>query len=877
MNVSPVKNKRKMKKTFTFIIAMLCPMLMMAQGWPEKYGGVMLQGFYWDSYSETTWNQLTSQADELSASFDLIWVPNSGQTKADEWNAPGNWGYENMGYMPVYWLRHNTCFGTEAELKTMIQTFKDKGTGIIEDVVINHKNGLSNWADFPNESVTTANGKTYTLTWATDMSNLWGICSNDELFTSGSPLGYHDGVQYTCSSTANADERDNFDGCRDLDHTNATVQQNIKTYLSYLTDELGYAGFRYDMVKGYAAYYVGQYDAAVNATFSVGEYWDNTAAVKQWIQDTKTYGGYQSAAFDFGLKFVINEAFGNGNWSALSDKGNAADTDINRYAVTFVENHDTDRDANHLGNNILAANAFILALPGTPCLFWKHWTAYKEPLKKMIAARKEAGINNQSRIVEQYEQDGGYVTVVQGTKRKVLVISGFPQGVDLTGYTCVVSGDSENPNFAYYISDDEVEPEAETITIYVNTDNADAYYLYAWDADNAFFTPWPGDKLSSLPTKNVGGKTWRYKTFDSSSLNIILNEGEGQAQTANIEGLTSDRFFEYNGGTSAADKTSENTYQELPDGVTYEEGKVFAYFEKPSEWGTDVKVWAWNGATNYTGGSWPGEAATKVGTASNGNEIWKWVCTTDNATPAYIIFNDGGSNQSNDLAFVNGGYYTASGLQGTITEFADRLNSLFNRQFTADYRSTICLPFAINANEMARLDGKVYALASYDDGYLHFNEVDEVEAFTPYVFIANTTGKSLMPFKRKIVEDGTALSATAGDFIFQGTVAKQTLNSDNTTTYFGYKAVDGTFVKIGKNGKIAPYRAYFAQPNTSNAKLSGSLFDSADVPTAITQRPMDNGEHTEIYSIDGRRMNVTAIGDLHKGIYIINQKKVVVR
>ena len=863
-------DKKDMKKITTFIAALLMPMLMMAQGWPEKYEGVMLQGFYWDSFGETTWNQLTAQADELSQYFDLIWVPNSGQTKEDQWNSPGNMGYKNMGYSPVYWLRHNTCFGTEEELKTMIQTFKAKGTGIIEDVVINHKNGLTNWADFPNESVTTTSGKTYTLTWCTDMTNLWGICSNDELFTSGSPLGYHDGVQYTCSTEANADERDNFDGCRDLDHTNATVQQNIKTYLDFLVNELGYAGFRYDMVKGYAAYYVGQYNKSVNATFSVGEYWDNAAAVKQWIKDTKTYGDYQSAAFDFGLKFVINDAFGNNNWGALSDKGNAADTEINRYAVTFVDNHDTYRDANALSNNVLAANAFILAMPGTPCLFWKHWTQYKEPLKKMIEARKAAGINNQSPILEQYYQNGGYVTVVQGTKKKVLVISGYPQNVDLTGYTCVVSGDEENPNFAYYISDKEVEePSADGITIYVNA-NSSNYYLYAWDQNGNYIdNAWPGTRLSTLNTTIINGKTWYYKTFDVSPLNIILNEGNNQPQTGDITGITSNQFFEYNGGTTAPNKTSENTYQEMPDGVTYEEGKVFAYFEKPSGW-SDVKVWAWNDNSNFTGGTWPGVSATKVGTASNGNEIWKWVCNDNNATPSKIIFNDG-SNQTANLDFINGGYYNLSGLQGVITDYTQRLNDLFNRQFTAESRSTICLPFSISESEMQNLNGKVYALASYADGYLHFNEVNKVEAFTPYVFIANTTGQLLLPFKHKIVADGTAKSVTAGDFTFIGTVAKQTLNSNSTTTYYGYKASDGSFVKIGSNGNIAPYRAYFAQPTTSNAKLSGSMFNE-DISTAIFNIQPTSSDN-RWYTVSGTAVEKP----LRKGVYINNGKKYIVR
>ena len=38
-----------MKKIYFTLLTMLFPLLMMAQGWPANYSGVMLQGFYWDS------------------------------------------------------------------------------------------------------------------------------------------------------------------------------------------------------------------------------------------------------------------------------------------------------------------------------------------------------------------------------------------------------------------------------------------------------------------------------------------------------------------------------------------------------------------------------------------------------------------------------------------------------------------------------------------------------------------------------------------------------------------------------------------------------------------------------------------------------------
>ncbi|MDE5923923.1 MAG: alpha-amylase, partial [Muribaculaceae bacterium] len=133
--------------------------------WPEKFEGVMLQGFYWDSYTgtdNTKWTTLTANASELSSYFKVIWVPNSAKAASN----PG------MGYDPVYWFsNHNSSFGTEAQLRTMISTFKGLGTDIIEDVVINHRSGVSNWTNFPAE---TWNGVTYQL-------GPEHICSTDEV------------------------------------------------------------------------------------------------------------------------------------------------------------------------------------------------------------------------------------------------------------------------------------------------------------------------------------------------------------------------------------------------------------------------------------------------------------------------------------------------------------------------------------------------------------------------------------------------------------------------------------------------------------------------------------------------------------------------
>ena len=131
-----------MKRISATLISFIFPLLMMAQGWPANYPGVMLQGFYWDSYSATQWTNLQSQADELSQYFSLVWIPQSAYC-----------GGQSMGYDDLYWFsNYNSSFGTENELRSLITTFKNKGIGTIADVVINHRKTLTSWTDFPSET-----------------------------------------------------------------------------------------------------------------------------------------------------------------------------------------------------------------------------------------------------------------------------------------------------------------------------------------------------------------------------------------------------------------------------------------------------------------------------------------------------------------------------------------------------------------------------------------------------------------------------------------------------------------------------------------------------------------------------------------------------
>lgn len=401
-------------------------------GWPAKYSGVMLQGFYWDSFGETTWKQLEAQANELAPYFSLVWIPQSGKAQHNP----------SMGYDVVYWYNHNSSFGTESELRSLISTFKSNGIGTIADVVINHRGNVSSWTDFPREEY---KGIIHQMTKD-------DITRDDEAAANGYSVG------------KNKDTGDNWSGMRDLDHRSEHIQQEVITYLQFLKNDLGYAGFRYDLVKGYAPRYTRLYNQASQIAFSVGEYWDgNYDSVKAWLDGTADEERkIQSAAFDFPAKYAINNACNNGQWANLvwmrnnvlpQPAGLIHMNGLQRYAITFVDNHDTFRPLKPLEDqenrdavkqNIMAANAFILTMPGTPCVFYPHWVKYKSELKTLIQARQTAGVHSESEVTVVKADNSGYVAEVKGTKKTLLVKLGPISYTAPNSYTAVASGENYN-------------------------------------------------------------------------------------------------------------------------------------------------------------------------------------------------------------------------------------------------------------------------------------------------------------------------------------------------------------------------------------------------------------------------------------------------
>lgn len=628
-----------MKKIYLTLIALLASINMFAQGWPANYSGVMLQGFSWDSYDYSQWTVLEKQADDMKGFIDLVWLPQSGKcietTKV-------------MGYMPYYYFNQNSSFGTEAELRSLIAKFKANGIGAIADVVVNHRN-TDGWYAFPAE---TYKGVTYQML-STD------ICKNDD--------GGSTAIQAKkggVSLSNNYDEGTDFGGCRDIDHKSENVQKVIKAYLKYLKDDLGYTGFRYDMVKGFDGSHVADYNDATGVEYSVGEYWDGNEKIESWINRTNK----KSAAFDFQFRYNVRDAVNgaaNGkvttssDWSKLNSNDNLMhDANYRRYAVTFVENHDTQKRSESeqndpLRKDTIAANAYMLAMPGTPCVFQPHWRAYKQEIKSMIEARKLAGITNMSNYTNKMAQNACFANETTGNKAKLIVVVGnntkaYTPGAD---YAQILEG----YHYRYYLS-----KSAETAWCNIPSGEYEAGFKA---------------KLTAVSQNSNAKLVYTTDGTDPTAKSKQVATGN----TINIDETCTLKVGLLSNGTVTGIRTYNYTVKAFePYTIT-----IYANADQVTNWGSAMYFYAWNSSETFTK-AWPGTAVTATKTL-NGKK-WYYMDFKIKSKDAIvnIIFNQGkDKKQSVDMN------------AGNSTKFYEITTTMSKGQYTCKDVTAIWAPTGI--------------------------------------------------------------------------------------------------------------------------------------------------------------------------------------
>lgn len=417
---------------------------------------VMLQGFYWESYrhghpekfstyGDTQWYDLVrAQADAIRAArFDLVWLP-----------PPSYAGQYSAGYGPKEYFKLDNSYGSFQQQRAMLEALLKDGAEPVADLVLNHRDGDTKWADFKNPD------------WDSRT-----ICKSDEAFSNpasevnGLPDSQRGAEEEVPAQYATGRATDyQYPTFRDLDHTNPQVHHDIVRYMLQLKSA-GYRGWRYDMVHGYHARWIAYYNSHTNPTFSVGEYdWSAHNEQRGWVWWTAAGSGAAdnsanhlsscSSVFDFTTFFTLKA--NKGQYFAWYGFGNGigivGDTTDNmpwkNRAVTFVENHDTGYRTNEDGSpeqghqfdsfantwEVEQAYAQILTHPGVPCVYWKHyfdWGAdLQNKIRALINARKVAGVNAGSAVhlQDNARAKGVYAAEVDGSHGALYVRIGGSDG-----------------------------------------------------------------------------------------------------------------------------------------------------------------------------------------------------------------------------------------------------------------------------------------------------------------------------------------------------------------------------------------------------------------------------------------------------------------
>jgi alpha-amylase len=314
---------------------------------------VMLQTF---TLTTVKWTDIQAGASAWgSAGFNWVWFP------------PASRAADTYGYLPTQWYDYNNWRGSSSQLASAISAIKNNGMLPMADVVLNHRNGNATaGADFVNPAFA---------------NNAAAVTSSDEC---------HCG-------TGGADTGNDFNGGRDLNHNNASVNSLARAYVNSL-QSLGFGGARFDMVLGYKASAAAGYK--LGTTINVGEYWvDDRNTINNWINAS----GMQ--AFDFTTYNRLRTAVA-GNYSVLGSVPGLIGINKGR-AITFAGNHDTPSSG-------LLGLVYILTHPGIPCVHINEWDSYSSQIRTLISLRKGQGIGQTSTIAVQTATSSVYAAIIDG-------------------------------------------------------------------------------------------------------------------------------------------------------------------------------------------------------------------------------------------------------------------------------------------------------------------------------------------------------------------------------------------------------------------------------------------------------------------------------
>lgn len=231
---------------------------------------------------------------------------------------------------------------------------------------------------------------------------------------------------------------------------------------------------------------------------------------------------------------------------------------------------------------------------------------------------------------------------------------------------------------------------------------------------------------------------------------------------------------------------------------------------------------------------------------------------------------------------------------------------VFHRTFTTDKWNSLILPVDMNADQVTAAFGAEAKIARFDhlkDNWIYFSPVEPdadgnmLKANIPYIIKPAkepdyvNRNYNVGSDKEKHI-DGKVYTVTGIYYGGQPTEMKynDTGSSTNTgMTHYGsyvyrqevpaksYMLSKGKMVHTSKVHNVKSYRSWLEETTPSEKTLQLIVSDSDNSTTGIKVIEEAPQNANAVYNVNGMRMNSSNTDNLPKGVYIINNKKVVIK
>lgn len=360
----------------------------------------MFQEFYWDTEppaGQSWWTHIEKQLPTLAkAGIGAVWAP-----------APykGGAGKYDMGYGPydLYDLGAKdqkgtvaTRFGTKDEFLRFVAAAHRLGIKVYADVVLNHAMGADyaepnpvmerlGWDDIPEDSKVKPENRSPEAKPGDNLRSWTGFApkgADGKPYSGRFSRSWRDFHPNEAEPDRNGPYHQKEFG-EDYAFRGGTdyVRTQMIAWSRWFVAQSGVDGYRLDDVKGIEPDFIADFATkGPTGLWMVGEFLDG---------DPAKLGGYLREAhdtihlFDYPLYFALHDMTFKPETFDMRDliKRRMADR---AHAVTFAGNHDISRDSSVLVYNVPLAYAIVLAMSGTPSVYYSDFWRAGKPLQAEI-------------------------------------------------------------------------------------------------------------------------------------------------------------------------------------------------------------------------------------------------------------------------------------------------------------------------------------------------------------------------------------------------------------------------------------------------------------------------------------------------------------